>query len=310
MKEDVQMYKIKSKKINKIHVMITTMGIILVVLFITVMCKIININIIKMADNKYAEEILKRKNDEENQKIKEEEEKKQRIEKQFGPLNQEEIEKVNKIYRHSELKRVFLTFDDGPTKQVTPYILDLLKQENIKASFFVLGTRVESNPALVKREYEEGHFIGNHGYTHKYSSIYSSIDSVMNEYNITNEAIKKAVGNDKFNSLVFRFPGGSVGGTYNDLKKEAERQLEEKGIGSVDWNALTNDAAGARTKEKILKNFYDTIQGKTSIVLLMHDAADKILTYETLPEIISYLKENGYEFKTMYDAIGRNIEIE
>ena len=75
MKEDVQMYKIKSKKINKIHVMITTMGIILVVLFITVMCKIININIIKMADNKYAEEILKRKNDEENQKIKEEEEK-------------------------------------------------------------------------------------------------------------------------------------------------------------------------------------------------------------------------------------------
>lgn len=310
MKEDVQMYKIKSKKINKIHVMITTMGIILVVLFITVMCKIININIIKMADNKYAEEILKRKNDEENQKIKEEEERKQRIEKQFGPLNQEEIEKVNKIDRHSEPKRVFLTFDDGPTKQVTPYILDLLKQENIKASFFVLGTRVESNPALVKREYEEGHFIGNHGYTHKYSSIYSSIDSVMNEYNITNEAIKKAVGNDKFNSLVFRFPGGSVGGTYNDLKKEAERQLEEKGIGSVDWNALTNDAAGARTKEKILKNFYDTIQGKTSIVLLMHDAADKILTYETLPEIISYLKENGYEFKTMYDAIGRNIEIE
>lgn len=210
----------------------------------------------------------------------------------------------------SETKRVFLTFDDGPTKQVTPYILDLLKQENIKASFFVLGTRVESNPALVKREYEEGHFIGNHGYTHKYSSIYSSIDSVMNEYNKTNEAIKKAVGNDKFNSLVFRFPGGSVGGTYNDLKKEAERQLEEKGIGSVDWNALTNDAAGARTKEKILKNFYDTIQGKTSIVLLMHDAADKILTYETLPEIISYLKENGYEFKTMYDAIGRNIEKE
>ena len=63
------MYKIKSKKINKIHVMITAMGIILVVLFITVMCKIININIIKMADNKFAEEILKRKNDEESQKL-------------------------------------------------------------------------------------------------------------------------------------------------------------------------------------------------------------------------------------------------
>ena len=99
------MYKIKSKKINKIHVMLTAMGIILVVLFITVMCKIININIIKMADNKFAEEILKRKNDEESQKIKEEEERKQRIEKQFEPLNQEEIEKVNKIYRHSEPKR-------------------------------------------------------------------------------------------------------------------------------------------------------------------------------------------------------------
>ena len=68
-----------------------------------------------------------------------------------------------------------------------------------------------------------------------------------------------------FNSLVFRFPGGSVGGTYNDLKKEAEKQLEEKGIGSVDWNALTNDAAGARTKEKILKNFYDRSLNKSKL---------------------------------------------
>ena len=213
---------------------------------------------------------------------------------------------MSKIYGHSDIKRVFLTFDDGPTKQVTPYILDLLKQENIKATFFVLGNRVEANKELVKREYEEGHFIGSHGYSHKYSAIYESLWSCADEYNKTNELIRSAIGKDNYNALVFRFPGGSVGGPYNDLKKEAVDMFKNSGVASLDWNALTGDAEGATTKEKMMEYLYNTTQDKTSVVLLMHDSADKILTYETLPDIIGYFRDNGYQFQTVYDVIGRD----
>jgi len=249
---------------------------------------------------KEAEE--KRLEEEQRQKELEEQEK---ISKRYNPSNEEEFDKMNKIYGHSDKKRIFLTFDDGPTKSVTPYILNLLKEENVKANFFVLGMRVEQNPDLVKREFDEGHFIGNHSYSHKYSKIYESIDSLFDEYNRTNNAIKSAVQNDKYNSIVFRFPGGLAGGKYNDMKHEAAQKLKEQGIANVDWNALTKDAEGAKTKEDLMNNFIETIQNKTSIVLLMHDAADKILTYEVLPDIIKYCKENGYEFQTMFDAIGR-----
>ncbi len=224
----------------------------------------------------------------------------------YSTLDNTELERFDKIYSTSEPKRVFLTFDDGPTKQVTPFILDLLKSENIKATFFVLGTRVDSNPELVKREYDEGHFVANHGYTHNYSSIYSSSSAVIDEYYKTNESIRKAINNPNYNSLVFRFPGGSVGGTYDSLKKGTKQILRTHGIASVDWNALTGDSEGIKTKEKLLERFYNTVTNKSSVVLLMHDAADKILTYEILPQIISYFRENGFEFKTMYDVILRD----
>jgi len=65
-----------------------------------------------------------------------------------------------------------LTFDDGPTTSVTPKILDILKEENVKATFFVIGKSAEEHPEIVKRAYDEGHYIANHGYSHNYKSIY------------------------------------------------------------------------------------------------------------------------------------------
>ena len=288
---------LKTKKLNKLKVALVILVIILITLITFTSVRIVQMY--KVSKNVYQYDLWV--NEINNQIAAKEELEKAR----FAPLNEEELERFNNIYKHQDLKRVFLTFDDGPSTSVTPYILDLLAEQNIKATFFVLGTKVEANPDLVKREYDEGHYIANHGYSHKYSSIYSSAQSVLDEYNKTNELIKNALNNQNYNSLVFRFPGGSVGGPYNDLKQEAKELLKQNGIASVDWNALTNDAAGANTKEKIMENFYDTIKNKTSIVLLMHDASDKILTYECLPDIIQYFKDNGYEFKTMYDVIGR-----
>ncbi len=210
-------------------------------------------------------------------------------------------ELIKNIY-HSEEKVAYLTFDDGPSKSVTPLILDLLKKENIKATFFVLGARAKLNPDIIKREYNEGHYIANHGYSHIYGNIYLSSSSVLDEYNNTKEVVQSILGVD-YDGHLFRFPGGSTGGKYKNIKKDSKIILEENNIAYIDWNALSSDAAGAKTKEEIIENTKSTVGNKNSVVILMHDAGDKILTYEALPEIITYLREKGYVFKNFYSII-------
>ena len=211
-------------------------------------------------------------------------------------------EKMRNIY-NSDKKVAYLTFDDGPSNNITPLILDVLKEQNLKATFFVLGSRAELYPNLVKKEYEEGHFIANHGYSHDYNKIYSSPQAVLEEYWKGEKCIKNALGIQEYNSYLFRFPGGSSGGKYAKLKKEAIELLNQNNILNINWNALTNDAVGTPTKESIMQSLIDTVGEKNSVVILMHDSATKILTYEMLPEIISYLKEKGYCFGTFYDII-------
>lgn len=177
-------------------------------------------------------------------------------------------EKINNIYSFKEEKKdentgevigeekvVYLTFDDGPSKTVTPQILDILRNEGVKATFFVLGSRVELYPELVKQEYEEGHFIANHGYSHNYSSIYNSKEAVLDEYNNTERKIKDALGMEEYSSHLFRFPGGSVGGKYKKVKNEAKELLEENSVLHIDWNCLTNDSVGKPTYESLIKDF-------------------------------------------------------
>ena len=213
------------------------------------------------------------------------------------------INAIDNIYNGTEGKRVFLTFDDGPTPEVTPHILDTLKKYNIKATFFVLGNRVESNPELVKRAYDEGHYIANHGYSHKYKNIYKNVSSILDEYNKTENAIRNAIGNQNYSSHLFRFPGGSHGGTYEKIKKKARKELKKDGIAYLDWSALTYDAEGADTKKEVLNNLKTTINGWDNVVILMHDSADKKITYETLEDVIKYLQKKGYKFENMYDLM-------
>ena len=209
---------------------------------------------------------------------------------------------MENIY-HAETKRVFLTFDDGPSI-VTPTILDILKQENIKATFFVLGSRVNAMPEIVKRIYEEGHYIANHGYSHVYSSIYSSPQAVLDEFNQCNEAVKNAIATPEYHSHLFRFPGGLIGGKYANIKNQAKELLLQNDILHVDWNALSGDAETTEpTIEYEMKRIEQTVAGKSSAVILMHDAEAKKVTAEALPQIISWLRENGYEFKNFYEII-------
>lgn len=290
-------------KINKKKIFL----VILIVLVIIALSIYTAIKYAKYKHEQNLKEQIEIENAEINAKIEEEkrieEEKEAKRLKNANPFTEEQMQAIENIYYTDGEKRVFLTFDDGPTMAVTPYILDLLKQENIKATFFVLGNRVKANPELIQREFSEGHYIANHGYSHKYSQIYQNEQNVLDEYNYTEQCIQEALGNPDYHSKVFRFPGGSFGGYYAKIKAQTKQFLRQNGIVSLDWNSLSKDAEGTKTKEELLQNVIDTIGNKESVVILMHDASDKILTYETLPSIIQYLRDNGYQFKTLYDIL-------
>jgi peptidoglycan/xylan/chitin deacetylase (PgdA/CDA1 family) len=243
---------------------------------------------------------LKHQDEEKQRKIAEEQE---RIKKERNPVLTDEGRKnIENIYK-SDKKVAYLTFDDGPSP-VTESILNILKQEKVKATFFVLGSNIDDRKEMVKRMYDEGHYVANHGYSHVYSKIYSSAEAVLEEYNQTNEIIRNAIGNPEYNSHLFRFPGGLPGGKYAALKLEAKELLNQNDILNIDWNALNGDAeTNDLSPEFELQRLSETVGDKNSIVILMHDAALKSVTAETLPQIISALREKGYEFENFYSII-------
>lgn len=225
----------------------------------------------------------------------------EKIMKKFVPQqNLEGQQQIKDIY-YSDEKQVYLTFDDGPSRDITPQVLDILKQYDVKATFFVLGARVDLYPQTLKKIYDEGHYIANHGYSHEYKSIYQSKDTVFQEYVECENAIKSALQNDDYNSYLFRFPGGSSGGKYSKVKAEAREFLNSYAIAYTNWNCLTGDAEGKETKEDCIAEFIETKDNQNSLIVLMHDSNDKQQTVDSLPDIIQYLKNEGYVFKTFYE---------
>lgn len=276
---------------------------IIIVVFIAIMLILIGIIIReKHLDVKYEKIYLSyKKLIEQSENYEQQKEEEERLAK-LPQLTEEGKNNIANIYK-SENKRVFLTFDDGPSKGVTTTILDTLKSENIKATFFVLGSRVDLYPDIVKREYEEGHYIASHGYSHVYSQLYYSPQATLDEYNKSIESIRNAIGVNEYNPHLFRFPGGYSGGKYAEMKKQAAQLLAENEIVYVDWNALTADSAGAKTTEDFIAELEKTVPKHNSVVVLMHDAGNKNVTAEALPTIIQYFRERGYEFENFYSII-------
>lgn len=276
---------------------------IIIVVFIAIMLILIGVIIREKHLNiKYEKIYLSyKKLIEQSENYEQQKEEEERLAK-LPQLTEEGKNNIANIYK-SENKRVFLTFDDGPSKGVTTTILDTLKSENIKATFFVLGSRVDLYPDIVKREYEEGHYIASHGYSHVYSQLYYSPQATLDEYNKSIESIRNAIGVNEYNPHLFRFPGGYSGGKYAEMKKQAAQLLAENEIVYVDWNALTADSAGAKTTEDFIAELEKTVPKHNSVVVLMHDAGNKNVTAEALPTIIQYFRERGYEFENFYSII-------
>ena len=304
-KENLQLniYKIDTKpKLLKNKLIVVLLLIFLIILISLTLKNVKNVYLSYKQYKSYQNELVEiEKQKEIEVKKKKEEEEKKRLAK-LPNLTEVGKENIKKIYK-SETKRAFLTFDDGPSA-VTNQILDTLKQENVKASFFVLGSSIKGREKTMKRIYDEGHYIASHGDTHVYSKIYSSPQAVLDEHYQCVEKIRNAIGVPDYDPHLFRYPGGFYGGKYAEIKKQAEQILLANNIVHVDWNALNGDGeTNNLSVEFELQKLKETSEGKNSIVVLMHDAPIKRVTAEALPQIIAALREQGYEFKNFYEII-------
>ena len=198
-------------------------------------------------------------------------------------------------------KVAYLTFDDGPSETITSKILDILKEENIKATFFVIGKSVEEsekNQQIVKRMAREGHSIGNHTYSHNYTYLYPN--NSVNVYNFINDlektnSILKGVLGDEFSTRVIRCPGGHM--SWKNMRY-LDKVLKSNEYYQVDWNSLSKDAEGKKKNaDELLDNVIKTIGDKEKAIILMHDTYSKEETVKALPMVIKYLKDRGYEFR-------------
>ncbi len=225
----------------------------------------------------------------EEQRIAEE----KRLEEERKKQEEEEEKKKN-------MGKAYLTFDDGPSKVVTPQILEILKRYNIKATFFVVGKMVDTYPEILKKTHEAGHSIGNHSYSHSYNYIYKNTNNFMEEINATNQAIENALGKP-FKSDLLRFPGGS----FDAYKKPFRELAEKEGYDVYDWNALNGDAEGkSLTKQQLIARLKETTKGKKKVIILMHDTDAKQTTADSLAEIIEYLISQNYYFEPLSETKG------
>ncbi|MBE7088837.1 MAG: polysaccharide deacetylase [Clostridiales bacterium] len=188
-------------------------------------------------------------------------------------------------------KIVYLTFDDGPTDSVTPKILDILKEEKVRATFFIIGKQAETRKEIVKRAFNEGHTVAVHSYSHDYKNIYKSSKSLLEDINKCNKIIFDITGKE---SKIYRFPGGSYG-----LDKNLVKAVTDSGYKYVDWNASNCDAEYYdASPEELYTAAVSTSANRQNVVLLAHDSVKKLSTVKMLKKIISYYKANGYKFAT------------
>ncbi|MBQ4058225.1 MAG: polysaccharide deacetylase [Lachnospiraceae bacterium] len=192
---------------------------------------------------------------------------------------------------NSNGKRVYLTFDDGPSIY-TGQILDVLKANNIKATFFVIG-REEEFYDYYKRIVDEGHTIGMHSYTHVYQDFYASKESFAEELTKLNDLIYNVTGTK---STIFRFPGGSSNSVSSLAVEEYIDYLNENDIDYYDWNSLSGDAVtNGLSPEQLVNNIMNDVSQNEDSIVLMHDLQTTHTTVESLQLLIDTLKTEGYE---------------
>lgn len=219
--------------------------------------------------------------------------------------NRAEAERIVKIYREdsSSADRVYLTFDDGPSSNVTPRVLNILKKNHVKATFFIINYG-ESDKPLIQRMIDEGHTVGIHGYSHDYAKVYANDQAGMENITRLHDKLLNDFGYD---ARITRFPGGSsntVSAYYNKgIMTRLARLVEKKGFEYFDWNVSSGDAAGnGISADEIYYNVTSGLFRGGNNVVLMHDSGAKGTTADALQGIINYARGNGYALLPITDA--------
>lgn len=183
--------------------------------------------------------------------------------------------------------KVYLTFDGGPDEN-TNEILDVLAKYNVKATFFVIGSKSDEMKAVYRRIVDEGHTLGMHSYSNSYSTIYSSSDSFEKDVTKLNAYLKKVTGEK---SQYYRFPGGSNNEISNVDMSEFIHVLNEKKITYFDWNVSAGDSASDYSVQDIVTNVTEGVSKYKTSVVLLHDGDDKSTTVEALGPLIKALQK-------------------
>lgn len=191
-------------------------------------------------------------------------------------------------------KTIYLTFDDGPCDRVTPKVLNVLKEKEVPATFFVVGNHILSRGSIIKRIVDEGHSVGIHSYSHEYNKIYESTTSLLADIEKCADILKTL---DVYTAL-YRFPGGG-----NFAGEKYRRAVADEGYKIIEWNAVCGDCEGSVTAKQIYQRAVSFVDCANPIVMLMHDSTDKLCVAQALPYIIDFYRSEGYTFSrfTMCD---------
>ena len=188
---------------------------------------------------------------------------------------------------------IYLTFDDGPNDGTTNVILDILKEEKVKATFFVT---CKGPDELIKREYDEGHTVALHTASHDYSIVYASVDSYFNDLKRVQDRVKNITG---YESKIIRFPGGAsntISRRYsNGIMSTLTQEVLNRGYKYYDWNISSGDAGNTTDPNVVYSNVVNSLRTDRANMVLMHDI--KPYTRDALRNIIKYGKSNGYRFE-------------
>lgn len=190
---------------------------------------------------------------------------------------------------------IYLTFDDGPNRYSTTKILNILKKNKVKATFFELKP-AKADFDLTKRVLTEGHTLAMHGYQHKYDQIYKSLDIYRNNLDKERDLFFRKFGAWCTNT---RFPGGSSNtvSRYNPgIMTKITKNIHDWGYHYFDWNVSSGDAGGTNSAAGVYKNVTSGLKKGRSNVVLMHDFANNDKTINALDKIIKYGKKHGYTF--------------
>lgn len=195
-----------------------------------------------------------------------------------------------------ETKVAYLTFDDGPSMLSSRY-LDILKEENVNATFFIIGQQVcDEMEDVVRRAIDEGNEIGIHTYCHEACNIYRCADSCYRDVMKTKGILEDKLG---YKPKLYRFPWGSANNYIASYRDDIILRLKKEGLEYQDWNVSAEDSVGSPTEESILSNIRKDYKKYDEPVILMHDSGCNDKTLSSLRDVIKELKKSGYSFATL-----------